>query len=70
MFEMVRHTLDQLEQLSKLSNPEYALEFARRSHPDGLAAHLEGVMNGIFLIAYWVEHALASRSFCTSSFVY
>ncbi len=33
MFENARYTLDQLDQLLKLSNPEYTLEFARKTNP-------------------------------------
>jgi hypothetical protein len=34
MFENARYTLDQLDQLFKLSDPEWALEFARKTHPE------------------------------------
>ncbi len=33
MFENARHTLDKLDQLLKLSDPEYTLEFARKTNP-------------------------------------
>jgi hypothetical protein len=39
MFENVRHTLDQLDQLSKLSDPKQALDVARRTHPE--ATHVD-----------------------------
>jgi hypothetical protein len=39
MFEMIRYTLDQLEQLSKLSDPQYALELGRQRFPG--ATHVE-----------------------------
>ncbi|MGA8149487.1 MAG: hypothetical protein WB952_00810 [Terriglobales bacterium] len=39
MFENARHTLDLLDQLSKLSDPQFALELARKTSPE--ATHVD-----------------------------
>ncbi len=45
MFENARHTLDLLDQLSKLSDPQSTLEIVRRTNPEAMSVDSNYVLN-------------------------